>query len=138
MKGAGAGRARLTVLVVDDEPLVRRLAVEILDDAGYEVLEASDGLEALAILRERPEVDLLFSDCRMPRIRGPELAAAVRPLILAEGLGLIVSVPEGDNAEGLRHAFERLGRSQPVDLPRVEVAEPHLHDLFDAARRAPQ
>lgn len=65
------------VLVVDDEPLVRMYAAELFEDLGYQVLEAEDGLDALARLESRNDVGLLFSDCRMPRMGGPELAAVV-------------------------------------------------------------
>lgn len=72
--------ARKVVLVVDDEPLVRMNAVDMFEDMGFDVLEASDGLAALKILEGRADVSLLFSDCRMPGMTGPELAevAAVR------------------------------------------------------------
>lgn len=66
-----AGRA---VLVVDDEPLVRMNAVEMFADLGFETMEAGSGLEALAKLEARPDIALLFSDCRMPGMSGPELA----------------------------------------------------------------
>jgi CheY-like chemotaxis protein len=65
---------RRVVLVVDDEPLVRMNAVDMFEDMGFEVLEASDGLAALRLLEGRPDVSLLFSDCRMPGMTGPELA----------------------------------------------------------------
>lgn len=73
---ADDGERARTVLVVDDDVLVRALAVDIFDSLGCVVLEASDGVEALSILRERPDVELLFSDCLMPRMGGPELAEA--------------------------------------------------------------
>ena len=62
------------VLVVDDESLVRMIAAEMFSDLGCEVLEAESGAEALAILEQRPDVSLLFTDCRMPGMTGPELA----------------------------------------------------------------
>lgn len=65
---------RKVVLVVDDEPMVRMLAVDLFEELGCEVVEASSGLEALARLDERPDVSLMFTDCRMPGMSGPELA----------------------------------------------------------------
>ena len=62
------------VLVVDDEPMVRMLAVDLFEELGCEVIEASDGDEALRRLEERPGVSLMFTDCRMPGMSGPELA----------------------------------------------------------------
>lgn len=68
------GEGRKVVLVVDDEALVRMNAVDMFEDMGFEVLEAGNGTAALAILEARPDVSLLFSDCRMPGMTGPELA----------------------------------------------------------------
>lgn len=69
------GEGRKVVLVVDDEALVRMNAVDMFEDMGFEVLEAGGGAAALAILEDRDDVSLLFSDCRMPGMTGPELAA---------------------------------------------------------------
>jgi CheY-like chemotaxis protein len=73
--GIHTGNERKVVLVVDDEPLVRMNAVDMFEDMGFEVLEAHDGIAALKVLEARPDVSLLFSDCRMPGMTGPELAA---------------------------------------------------------------
>ncbi len=67
------------ILVVDDEPLVRMVAVEILQDLGYSVLEAEDGPSALKILNTRPDIDLLITDVGMPNgMNGRQLADAAR------------------------------------------------------------
>lgn len=66
-----------TVLVVEDMPLIRMDAVAMFEDMGYRVLEASDGVEALAILEETNAVAVLFTDIEMPRMDGMELAAQV-------------------------------------------------------------
>jgi CheY-like chemotaxis protein len=63
------------VLVVDDDPEVRRLAVRQLRSLGYRVLEASEAVGALAILDGPEPVDLMFSDVIMPgRVTARELA----------------------------------------------------------------
>jgi PAS domain S-box-containing protein len=68
-----------TVMVVDDEPLVRMVAVEILEELGYEVLEAEDGPSAIKVLHTRPDVDLLVTDVGLPNgMNGRQLADAVR------------------------------------------------------------
>jgi CheY-like chemotaxis protein len=66
------------VLVVDDEPLVRRAVARALGTRGYQVLEADGGAEALALLDARGDVDLLLSDVVMPGMRGPDLVRAFR------------------------------------------------------------
>ena len=64
------------MLVVDDEEVVRIIMVQVLQDNGYTVLEASDGLEALRIAKEHTgRIDLLLTDVKMPGMNGLELAA---------------------------------------------------------------
>ena len=55
-------RAGETILVVEDEEMVRRLGVAALEEAGYRVLAAGDAVEALALLRANDDIALLFSD----------------------------------------------------------------------------
>ncbi len=65
-----------TVLVVEDEPEVRRVALEILKGVGYRVLSAANGREALALIDD--SVELILTDIVMPGIGGRELAERVR------------------------------------------------------------
>ncbi len=58
--------APFTVLIVEDDELVRELGVEFLSDAGFQVLEASNGQEALSLLERNPKVGVLFTDINMP------------------------------------------------------------------------
>jgi DNA-binding NtrC family response regulator len=55
-----------TILVVEDEPLIRMSAVAALQDAGYWVLEAQNSAEALNILSQHSEISILVTDVRMP------------------------------------------------------------------------
>jgi PAS domain S-box-containing protein len=66
-----------TVLLVEDEDVVRRLVKQVLEQSGYAVLEARDGAQALELGRDRP-VDLLLTDMVMPKLGGVEVAAALR------------------------------------------------------------
>lgn len=75
-----ASRGAIVVLVVDDEPMVRMLAVDMFEELGCEAIEAGSGEEALSRLAERPDVSLMFTDCRMPGMTGPELAEAASKL----------------------------------------------------------
>lgn len=59
-------RGTETILVVDDEEALVEVAVAYLEELGYTVLSAADGREALEILRDNPDVDLLFTDVVMP------------------------------------------------------------------------
>jgi CheY-like chemotaxis protein len=67
-----------TILVVDDDARVRSVLVEHVAYAGFRVLEASNGLEALEVLAREP-VSLVFTDLRMPTMDGIELLRRARP-----------------------------------------------------------
>ena len=70
-----------TILIVEDEEPLRRVAIRTLRDLGYSLLQASDGVEALAVLSEHPgTVDLLLTDVVMPRMDGRELAEAMQAM----------------------------------------------------------
>lgn len=70
---------RATVLVVEDEALVRLDLVSTLEDAGYQTLEASSAAEAIGILERHPEIRVVFTDIQMPGdMDGLALARYVR------------------------------------------------------------
>jgi PAS domain S-box-containing protein len=78
-------------LVVDDQPDVLEIAVELFRNMGYDVLSANSGAEALSILQRTPSIDILFSDVVMPGMNGAELgqeALKIQPgitVLLATG-----------------------------------------------------
>jgi len=71
----GAGE---TILVVEDEPVVRSLVVEVLNELGYETLEAGEASEALCITESEQRIDLLISDVGLPGMNGRQLADIAR------------------------------------------------------------
>lgn len=90
----GAEPGRAGVLVVDDEPAIRRFVARVLDEEGYEVTEAGDGTEALDMIRAgaaNPEI--VITDIVMPKMNGVELLQSLSllrpalPVILMSGYG---------------------------------------------------
>jgi CheY-like chemotaxis protein len=75
---AGRERGEETILVVEDEPQVRAIAVSMLRARGYRVLPASSGAEAFDLARAQACIDLVVSDVIMPSERGPQLVARLR------------------------------------------------------------
>ena len=89
-----------TVLVVDDEPQIAEIARDYLEHAGFTVVTAGDGVDALALARER-HPDLVVLDLGLPRIDGLDVARALRrdgdvPIIM-----LTARVEESDRLIGL-------------------------------------
>lgn len=76
-------RGNETILVVEDEPLVRKLAVQLLIARGYQVFEAGNGAEAISLVRNQPstKIDLLLTDVVMPQMGGEELAENLHKMI---------------------------------------------------------
>jgi PAS domain S-box-containing protein len=77
--GPHQAEAGETVLVVEDEAIVRDLIVEVLQDLGYHALEAEDGAAGLAILQSEARIDLVVTDVGLPDITGREMIERARP-----------------------------------------------------------
>ena len=89
-----------TVLVVDDEPRIAAIAADYLRHAGYSVLTAGDGAEALALARaKRP--DLVVLDLGLPRLGGLEVARTLRAETAVPIVMLTARVEESDRLLGL-------------------------------------
>ncbi|QAY78612.1 CHASE domain-containing protein [Sphingosinicella sp. BN140058] len=86
-----------TILLAEDEPRVREMGAETLRELGYRVLDASNGIEALALLDSEPNITLLFTDIVMPEMDGRRLAEAAR----AQRPGLNLLFTTGYAPEGL-------------------------------------
>jgi PAS domain S-box-containing protein len=92
--GAGAGQ---TILVVDDEPTVRMLTYESLQELGYRVIEAADGPQGLLVLQSSSRIDLLVTDVGLPGgLNGRQLADAARQL--RPGLQVLFITGYAENA----------------------------------------
>jgi two-component system, cell cycle sensor histidine kinase and response regulator CckA len=75
---SGLPQARVTVLVVDDEEMVRRLAARMLSGLGYRVVEARDGTEAVQLLqRANARISGVLTDLAMPGIGGRRLGETI-------------------------------------------------------------
>ncbi|GEO14808.1 PAS domain-containing protein [Microvirga aerophila] len=80
LRQAHRAEAGETVLVVEDEPVVRGLILEVLGDLGYRALEADDGPSGLSVLESKQRIDLLVTDVGLPGLNGRQLADHARLL----------------------------------------------------------
>ena len=83
----GTASRPLTVLVVDDEELVRKFVDRVLRDAGYQTATASDGPDALEVAAKLETFDILVTDVMMPQMTGDELARRIR--VTAPGIKVL-------------------------------------------------
>lgn len=111
MDGPGV-KPRPQVLVVDDDPSIRRTVAAVLDDEGYEVLEAVNGRDALDVTLEAAPCAIIL-DLNMPVMDGPTFLRAMRQ----RGLGVPVMILSAVNA--VRAAAElgaNAGMNKPFDI----------------------
>jgi PAS domain S-box-containing protein len=101
-------REAATILLVDDEDMVRTGTAEMLTDLGYEVVQASSGAEALRMLRSGVEVELLISDFLMPGMNG--VALIEHATALAKDMKVLLVTGYSTIAEGPGAQFPRLGK----------------------------
>ncbi|HKE10757.1 MAG TPA: response regulator, partial [Myxococcota bacterium] len=128
-----AARGRETVLLVEDEPLVGRLAERVLTEAGYTVVYASNGLEARERFGEHGgAIDLLVTDVVMPRMGGLQLAGLLR----AEQPGLRVLFLSGYNDGAVLNGRAESGTGFLGKPFTAEGLSNEVRRLLDAANEA--
>jgi len=125
------------ILVADDDPLIRRLAINTLVSQEFEVLESEDGPSCLEIAtREQP--DLILLDTRMPRLYGSPLSQALVASCPAAKLVLLVGQGPEDEPQGacLELAHERLDKPfSPLGL--IRLAQRQLGSETDSGEHPP-
>jgi two-component system, cell cycle sensor histidine kinase and response regulator CckA len=115
-----SGRGR--ILLVEDEDSVRGIATQLLSSFGYQVMEASDGEQALEIIRNHAgSIDLLISDVVMPGMDGPALLRAARPWLTHTRVMFISGYAERDLAKTLEE--ERTISFLPKPFTLRQLAE---------------
>lgn len=104
-----------TILVVEDDNIVRMLIVDVLEELEYSVLEAADGTQALELLRDEEQaIDLLMTDQGLPDMSGTELAGKARlsrvtlPVLFASGYAENIDVPIGMHCIGKPFSIDQL------------------------------
>ena len=124
-RGVPQPSRQLTVLVVDDEELVRRGTAEMLRDLGHSVFEAEGGAEALTTLAAHPDIEVVVTDYKMPRMDGAEFARHVRavkpemPILLISGY-----TGAADPIEGLPRLDKPFGLAALSDAVQGVVDRP--------------
>ena len=104
-----------TILVVEDDAIVRMLIVDVLEELEFSVLEAADAEEALAVVQNTGQViDLMMTDVGLPGMDGKQLATQVRelrptvPILFASGYAESIEVPQGMHVIGKPFSIDQL------------------------------
>jgi DNA-binding NtrC family response regulator len=111
-----------TILIIDDETNLRKTLAEILRKRGYATLEASDGTEAISLLRDAiPE--LIFTDWKMPGMGGEEVLRYIRKDLRLTSVPVIVITAFGSSHSAIEAV--RLGAydfvTKPFDLEEIAL-----------------
>ena len=91
----------LRILIVEDEMLVRMFAVDALEDAGFQVVQAGDATEAIAAAQGAPDVSAVIIDMGLPDRSGDQLAAEMR----AQSAALPILIASGRSERELKDKF---------------------------------
>lgn len=132
---SGPSPSRIAILVVEDETLIRLLAADSLQDAGFEVIAAVNAAEAIAILESDARIDFVFTDIMMPgsmngiglgawiRARRPELPIAFTSGV-ARAIMLTLGLRDGDAFFAKPVTFDGLVRHihATVAMPQAAAA----------------
>lgn len=119
------------LLVVDDQPAIRQLLVEALGSEGYDIVQASDGYEAVSIVRDR-KPELILLDLKMPGLSGLETLREINkhspgiPVVLITAYGEL-----SDPAEAERMGVRCL-ILKPFDLNEVRAVVRRIVNVVSA------
>ena len=130
---ARPARGERTILVVDDEEMVRRIARRSLENGGFTVLLASGGIEALAILQSEiaSSISLIILDLSMPEMSGRQLMEAIRHL----GIDIPILICSGYSEAEVSREFFGLEISGFVPKPfTIKQLENRVHGALNPGR----
>ena len=119
-----------TVLVVEDEPVVRGLIVEVLSDLGYGAIEAADGNQGLEILQSKRRIDLMITDMGLPGLNGRQIADAGRQL--RPNLKVLFMTGYAENA-ALASGFLEPGMAMITKPFAMELLANRVRDILGEA-----
>jgi len=105
-----------TILLVEDEPSVRRLTRRLLERGGYQVAEADNGLVALEVFGSTPGIDLVLTDITMTKLDGLSLARRIRALDPHMPIVLMSGYPDADTFGAGQAEFGQALLKKPFTL----------------------
>ncbi|SHF88036.1 Response regulator receiver domain-containing protein [Loktanella atrilutea] len=128
------------ILVVEDEPLIRMEAVDMIEDAGFRVYDAANADAALVLMELHEDIGILFTDIDMPgSMDGMELATHVRnvwpPVAIVIASGKVdfadMQVPEGSTFFPKPYPTEKIAPILEHIVDRLKISSPPLNKPHD-------
>ena len=116
------------VLVVEDEPVVRGLIVEVLGGLGYQAMEAEDGPKGLSVIQSERRIDLLVTDIGLPGLNGRQLADAAR--VTRPGLKVLFMTGYAENA-ALASGFLEPGMAMITKPFAMEALAARIREIIE-------
>jgi two-component system cell cycle sensor histidine kinase/response regulator CckA len=114
-------RGSQTILVVDDDEMVRRVAMLSLNQHGYHTMGASDGQSGLMLfIKHRDKIDLVLTDVLMPGVTGPDMVRSILRLdssakiVFMSGTAGLAELPRGKHYQMLHKPFTAEGLAKCV------------------------
>ncbi|MGF7151734.1 PAS domain S-box-containing protein [Sphingomonas zeicaulis] len=117
-----------TVLVVEDEPVVRGLIVDVLGELGYNAIEAGDGPKGLEILQSRRRIDLLITDIGLPGLNGRQVADGGR--VIRPGLKVLFMTGYAENA-ALASGFLEPGMAMVTKPFAMDILANRIREIIE-------
>ena len=126
IKGAMQPENAEKILIVDDEKDIRKLVGIYLKRQGYQILEAENGKQAIDLVRENSDIDLIIMDVMMPVMDGLEATKAIRMLEREDAKKIPIIAMTANAFEEDRKACLEAGMNEhigkPIDIPRLKRA----------------
>lgn len=130
--GDGSSKSKARLLLVDDEDHLRRAMRDLMERAGYQVLEAADGVEALDMV-DRHAPDVIILDLNLPGIDGYEVLEQIRSRPAMRGVPVVVLTAKGDEDNEVR--VLELGAADFLTKPfRARALAARIDALLDGRR----
>jgi two-component system response regulator (stage 0 sporulation protein F) len=129
------GKSQATILVIDDQPGIRRLLTEVLQDEGYSVKTAANGYEGIQVATDtKPNVILM--DMKMPGMDGIETLKELKRHGQGDQVIMMTAYGELDMVNEAREAGMRDYITKPFDIISLcRIIEAHIGDSFNARQR---
>jgi DNA-binding response OmpR family regulator len=115
------------ILIVDDDEIPRASVAEILAESGYETVEAGNGLNALNLVKQNPDFDVVLTDMKMPEMDGPTLLAELHrafpdiSIIMMTGQGTIDTAVQAMREGAVNYLLKPSNRRQLLESVREAV-----------------